>query len=68
MSRKPGNYVEYTIFGLRKLGRTYNSEEPINGKTIVHLVDNNLHPILVDGKQVKRLVSPENLKVIGFAD
>lgn len=49
-----GRLVE-TKLGIK--GRTYNSQELINGKFQVHCVDGS-----------KILCSPENLKLIGFID
>lgn len=65
--KNPGKYVR-TAKG--RLGRTYNSERPVQGKIIVHLLGSDLS-VLRDannGSSIKILCDPATLTVKGFVD
>jgi hypothetical protein len=63
--RTPGRLVK-TASGE---GRTYNSEEFMNGKIIVHLLAENGQPLLDgQGKPRKILVSRDKIQYIGYID
>jgi hypothetical protein len=63
--RTPGRLVQ-TASGK---GRTYNNEEFMNGKMVVHLLADDGQPLLDDlGKPRKILVSREKILFIGYID
>ena len=57
MSKNSGYLVE-TKSG--KQGRTYHRDGLVNKKTVVYITEN--------GKEIKMLCEPKNLKIIGYID
>lgn len=63
--KTPGYLVE-TIVGR---GRTYHKDALMNGKVVVHLLDEEGNPLLdVKGQPKKILVSRDKIKLTGFID
>lgn len=70
MTRRPGKLVKCKDGAV---GRTYNDEEPVNGKIKVYVfaasqADLRKPKALVKDCITKRLCDPDTLKVIGYAD
>lgn len=68
--KSPGRLVFYTDkSGNIQYGRTYNNENLVNGKVVVHLLTEDLeHIIDVKGQDKKVLVAAEKLSIKGFVD
>lgn len=68
--KQPGRIVYYTTKDLTtQYGRTYNSENLVNGKTVVHLLTPDLKEIKdAAGNDVKVLVDAKKLNIKGFVD
>lgn len=67
--KSAGRLVFYTDkSGNVQYGRTYNSEELMNGKVIVHLMNDRLNLIKENGQDKKVLVEAGKLTIKGFID
>lgn len=68
--KSPGRLITYTgKDGNIQFGRTYNDENLVNGKVVVHLMNDNLELMQDEkGGPVKRLVSFEKIQIKGFID
>ena len=67
--KQPGRLVYYIDKdGNVKWGRTYNREQLMNGKVIVHLMDDQLKLIQENGQDKKVLVEAGKLNIKGFIE
>lgn len=67
--KTPGRLVSYTNKENKsKYGRTYNNENYVNGKVVVHLMNDDLELIKENGKDKKVLVDAKKLTMQGFID
>ena len=68
--KTPGKIVSYIDMDNNvQIGRTYNREELMNGKVIVHLLTEKLeHVIDENGQNKKMLVSATKLTIKGFIE
>lgn len=67
--KSPGRLVQYIDkSGNIQYGRTYNGEELMNGKVIVHLMDDRLRLIQENGQDKKVLVDAGKLVIKGYLD
>lgn len=68
--KKPGKLVYYTTKeGKTQYGRTYNYEELMNGKLIIHLLNDELeHVTDSNGQNLKVLVEINKVNMKGFID
>jgi len=65
MKKNAGKIVQ-TASGL---GILRNNTSLVNGKHVVEIVqEKTFAPVLMDGKQLKILVAPDKLTVIGYVD
>lgn len=68
--KSPGRLVFYTDkTGNIQYGRTYNNENLVNGKVVVHLLTDDLEHIQDEkGQNKKVLVEAEKLSIKGYVD
>lgn len=68
--KSPGRLITYTDKdGNTQYGRTYNKENLVNGKVVVHLLDGNLEPLMDDkGEDKKVLVAVGKITIKGYID
>lgn len=68
--KSPGRLVTYTTKeNTIQYGRTYNSDNLVNGKVVVYLLNSNLEHIMDQkGQNKKVLVEAGKLVIKGFID
>lgn len=68
--KAPGRLITYVDKDRNTIyGRTYNKENLVNGKMVVHLLDGNLEPVKNEkGEDKKVLVAAGKLVIRGFID
>jgi hypothetical protein len=67
--KSPGRLVTYTTKdGSIQHGRTYNKDNLVNGKVVVHLLTPDLQHIKENGQDKKLLVDGKKLTIKGFVD
>ena len=67
--KTPGRLITYIAKdGKIQYGRTYNNENHVNGKVVVHLLTDELEHIKENGQDKKVLVEAKRLIIEGFID
>lgn len=67
--KTPGRHVTYTDKeGVIQHGRTYNKDNLVNGKVVVHLLTPDMQHIKENGQDKKVLVDGKKLIIKGFID
>jgi len=67
--KTPGRLVSYTNKENKsQYGRTYNNENYVNGKVVVHLMNDDLELIKENGQDKKMLVDAKKLTIHGYID
>jgi len=67
--KSPGRLIAYTTKdGTVQYGRTFNRENLVNGKVVVHLLTDDLEHIKENGQDKKVLVEAGKLAIKGFID
>jgi hypothetical protein len=60
-----GRYVQFPD---GRKGLVYNNSPVRNGKVIIYLVDDDMNPLLKDGREVTLIRPPTDFTIIGFFD